>query len=256
MSISPRICGVFDVEYTLASSAMHFELKQILAVVATYFVGVSACYLFGYWGAFNVNIFEYVGLSDIAKLSIYPLLVSFAFVLSGFLVSELLVSPALPPGGGNDTAIGRFGLKHARGLLSGMVVLGVLVAIFGQEPWRWFSVALFVGAFSVPLQHNDWIIRTIPHPRVRATLLSLALLLPSMSFAYGRFDAYLVKTGNPTNVVDIARSKLSLSDDQKHPVSLLGFVGGTYILFESRSGEVVYAKQSDSAPLYVTPKDR
>ncbi len=237
---------------------MHFEFKEIIAVVVPYFIGVSALYLFGYWGAFNVNIFEYVGLSDIAKLSIYPLLASlvFVFVFSGFLIAELLISPVFPPGGGNASAVGRFYQKYERGLLAAMVALGVGAALFGQEPGRWFCIALIVGTFSSPLHRNEWIIRKVPDPRIRATLLSLALLLPGVSFAYGKLEAYLIKTGHPTNIVDVERSKLSLSADQKHPVSVLGFIGDTYVFFESKSGQVVYVKQFDSTPLYVTPKDR
>ncbi len=235
---------------------MRFEFKEILVVVVPYFGAVAACYLFGYWGAFNVNILEYVGFADIAKLSIYPLLASLAFVLSGYLISELLAAPTLPVGGGNDTPIGRFGLKHGRVLLALMVALGAGVVLFGQEPWRWFFVALVGGTFSTPLQRSEWFIEKIPDPKVRATLLSLALLLPGLSFAFGRMDSHLVKAGHPANVVDVGRSKLQLSDDPKYPVSLLGFVGGTYVLFEAKSGQVIYVRRSDSTTLYVAPKAR
>jgi len=235
---------------------MRFELKEIIAAAIPYFVAVAAAYLFGYWGSFNINILEYVSLADLAKLSVYPLLASLVFILVGILISELLLAPSMPPGGGANSVIGRLGRRFWRLLLTIQVILIIVVGIFGREPWRWFAVATLVAFFSTPLSHVEWFIDRVPHPRVRATAFFLLLFLPGISFAYGRLDAFLIKDGRPTNIVDVGRSGLSLADDLKHPVSYLGFVGGTYVLFESRSGQVVFLKQQDGTPLYVTPKQR
>jgi hypothetical protein len=51
---------------------------KYIAIGAPYFLGVSALYLFGFWEWFGVNPLEYVGLADLTKLALYPLLVSFA----------------------------------------------------------------------------------------------------------------------------------------------------------------------------------
>jgi len=234
---------------------MRLDLKEIIAIAVPYFVVVSAAYLFGYWGAFNMNVLEYIGFADIAKISVFPLLASLAYVVAGFLISEFLHSSRLPPGGGANTAVGRFGRKHWRGLLGIQVLLIVLLSIFGQDPWQWFSVALLIGLFGTPLSHVEQVIQLLPEPRVRSAILFYLLFLPCISFAYGRLEAHVVKTGHPTNVIDVERSKLPLKEDAKHPVCYLGLVGGVYVLFESLSGQVVFVQQG-STTLYVTPKPR
>lgn len=234
---------------------MRLDLKEIIALAVPYLAVVSAAYLFGYWGAFNVSVLDYIGVADIVKISVYPLFSSLIYVIAGFLISEILRSPALPPGGGAETPIGRFGRRYWRPLLAAQVLLIVLLAVFGNEPWRWFLVAFLIGLFSTPLSHVGLLVRLVPEPRVRAALLFYVLILPAISFAYGRFEAHVIKTGHPTNVVDLERSKLPLKGDQQHPVSNLGFIGGIYVLFESTSGQVVFVQQG-STPLYVTPRKR
>lgn len=234
---------------------MRLDLKEIIAIVVPYLAVVSAAYLFGFWGAFNVNVLEYIGVADIAKIALYPLILSLVYVIVGLLISEFLHSQKLPPGGGATTSIGRFGRKHWRGLLAIQVLLVVLVSMFGQEPWQWFSVALLIGLFGTPLSHVEQVIQLLPEPRLRGAVLFYLLFLPSISFAYGRLDAHVIKIGHPTNVIDVERSKLTLKEDPKHPVCYLGFIGGVYVLFESLSGQVVFVQQGGT-PLYVTPKQR
>lgn len=234
---------------------MRLDLKQIIAIVVPYLAVVSAAYLFGFWGAFNVNVLEYIGVADIAKISVYPLAASLAYLMAGFLVSEFLRSPALPPGGGANTSIGRFGRRHWRGLLAIQLLLILVVCIYGSEPWRWLLAAFLVGLFSTPLSHVEQLIELLPEPQVRGAVLFYVLFLPCVSFAYGRIEAHLIKTGHPTNVVDVERSHLPLKEDAEHSVCYLGFVGGVYVLFESLTGQLVFVQQN-STTLYVTPKQR
>jgi len=64
---------------------------KILSLLAPCAVLVCALYLFGYWSSFEINILEFVSLSDIIKLGVYPLVVSggAAFII-GFLSGTTL----------------------------------------------------------------------------------------------------------------------------------------------------------------------
>ena len=232
---------------------MKIGFKEFIAVAATYLVAVSGCYLFGYWGAFNVNVLEFIALADIAKLAIYPLLASLGFALPGYVISHLR-NTNMPVGGGNSTAIGNFGFKYWRALLSLQILLIALVVIFGKDPYRWFVVAVLFSLLSTALTHVDALVEILPNPQVRSTTLFLALLLPGLAFAQGRLQADNIKEGRTALFVDTSRSNLHFALDAKSPVVYLGFLNGTFVLFERKTGQIIFVKQKEDSPLTIGPK--
>lgn len=233
---------------------MNFGIKEAFSVGVPYLIAVGACYLFGYWGAFNINVLEFISFADVAKLAVYPLMASLLLFLAGVLYGELMSVPHLPPGGGSASRLEVFGRKHWRGLIVLQITITALVAIFAPEPVKWFVVALLVSLLSTPLTHVEKFIDLMPNPRARSTTLFLLLLLPTISFAFGREQAFLVKTGASKQFVDIARSKLPLEGDAKTPVAYLGFLGNVYVLREAKTGQIIFVKQRDDSPLFLAPK--
>jgi hypothetical protein len=230
------------------------DFKEKITTASSFGILVAACYLFGYWGAFNINILELGSLADLAKLASFPLLTSLLFLLAGTFATDILQGHRLPSGGGNSTPIGQFGLKHWRVIVAMQVSCIALVATFGPEPGKWFLVAFLVALLSTPLSHADVIIEFIPDPKLRNKVLYFALLLPPASFGYGRLDAHLVKEGHPTRVVDVARSKLELKETTAKRVAYLGRAGEIDVLYELLTGTIVLVKQPDDNPLFIIPR--
>lgn len=69
-------------------------------------------------------------------------------------------------------------------------------------------------------------------------------------------QAYFVKTGASELFVDAVRSKLTLTGDAKDPITYIGFLGNVYVLRETRTGQIVFVKQSDDSPLFLVPKQQ
>jgi hypothetical protein len=86
---------------------MAINTKELISLSIPYFIGVGACYLFGYWGAIGVNVLEFIGFADIAKLAVYPLVAGMTFTALGAVFSEITTGKVLPIGGGEHTAVGR-----------------------------------------------------------------------------------------------------------------------------------------------------
>lgn len=232
---------------------MAMNTKELISLSIPYFIGVGACYLFGYWGAIGVNVLEFIGFSDIAKLAVYPLVAGMTVTGLGAVFSEITTGKVLPVGGGEHTAVGRFGRRFARPILA-VTVLGIVaIYIFAAEPFKWFAIAFLVMLFSAPLSHLEPIISALPSPKVRSLLLQAALLLPTLGFAYGRLDIYLSTKLISANTVDVVRSKLPLVSEANFPVVYLGLLGTTFVLRETKSGQLVLVKQKDDSPLFIIP---
>jgi hypothetical protein len=229
------------------------EFKEKVTAMTAFSIIVSCSYLFGYWGAFNINILEFGNLIDLAKLAIFPMLTGLIFFLAGTLSSEIMDRKHLQPGGGNHTRIGQFGLRHGRLLVAGQITLITCISIFGPEPWKWALVAFFIALLSTPITYVEFIIELFPDPTFRARILYWILLLPAAAFAYGRIDAYQTKEGHATRVVDVTRSGLPLVANGKEKVAYLGFAGGFHILYEAATGSGIFSKQKDDVLMVIVP---
>lgn len=223
--------------------------KKYLAFALPYSIAVSLLYLFGYWGFFRINVLEFVGFDDIAKLALYPLLGSLIFLLAGVTTSQVILGDRFPPGGGAHSRIGQFGLKHWQELIAINILLVLISAFFLPVPGKWFAVATFVAFFSTPMTHLDYFIALIPNPRLRGIILYLFILTAAAAFAFGNLDAHLAKTGYGKTIVDIERSKISLRTSESSPVMYLGYIGGYFALYETITDSLILVKEKGDAPL-------
>lgn len=49
------------------------QFKSYVPAIAFLVAATSTLYLWGYWGSFDINILEFLGLSDILRVAAYPL---------------------------------------------------------------------------------------------------------------------------------------------------------------------------------------
>ena len=148
-----------------------------------YALVVSTLYLWGYWGSFQINILEYISISDIIKGTIYPLGSAFAFLALGVIFGEVL-SPNLQPGGGVHTTVGRFVNKWATPLFTVFLVSVTLLAVLGPvQKWQVLPY-LFALAVYIPLKSSDFLRAELKSDGARS--VSIYLLAALIPFAYGR----------------------------------------------------------------------
>ena len=59
------------------------RLREYGFIASFYFVVVGVLYLWGHWYSFEVNILEYISLTDIVKVTLIPIISSFLAFASG-----------------------------------------------------------------------------------------------------------------------------------------------------------------------------
>ena len=228
-------------------------IKNLIAFFIPYFIGVGGCYLFGYWSIVDINVMEFIGLSDVAKLALYPLVASLLLYAPGVMLSEISFGHLVPVGGGQNTKIGVVALRFSRLLLALLVLFIFVVYFVIPEPFKWFVIAVLAISFSAPASHFSLAIKLVPNARARVVILQALIVLPILSFAIGRLNIHNVIKEKSAKTVDVTRSKLPLTSDKNNPVIYLGMLGSTVILREMQTGQIVLLKQREETPIFLIP---
>ncbi len=79
---------------------MNLGIRDVIAVGVPYLIAVGACYMFGYWGTFHINVLEFISFADVAKLAILCLSACFSrpqWVVSWDASTEFPQEPAAVP---------------------------------------------------------------------------------------------------------------------------------------------------------------
>jgi len=218
-----------------------------------YFVGIfalvlSALYLLGYWGCFQFNVLEFIGFSEALNHALYPLLVALVPGIVGFVYGSFS-SPPLQPGAGADTRIGSLLRNNSRILLLSTGVLALLIVWFCPEPDRWFFLMFPFGFAALPFYDTELLIRLMPHPGERVTIVLIVPMLAMSAFAGGRRDGTNILRGRAPLLVDIKASGLQLPFDEQHPVAYVGHEGGFFFFYESSAPRLVIVREEDVGSL-------
>src|SRR5476651_2414913 len=112
------------------------EKLGVTTILALFGLGVSACYLRSYWGAFDIDVFQFAGLTDFAKLAVYPLLLSTLGGAIGLFVGTLLFPLSEKQEAVSFSARGMKRLRLAAGV---SIVLMPLPVLIWSKPWTWFA---------------------------------------------------------------------------------------------------------------------
>lgn len=135
------------------------------------------------------------------------------------------------------------------GIGGALLIFSALMATAGRGQ----DVALVVGLillFSAEVGNFDYVKQLLPNREVRYTLLIIALALPAALFGYGRLYALAVQRGGETDFVESASG---LAVDHHHPLSYLGRLGDSYVLYEASSKRVVIVQINKVGSLVLVP---
>ncbi len=205
-----------------------------------YFVSVGVLYLWGYWATFDLNIFEYVGLSDVVKVAIIPVGSVFIFILIGFAVGELTVSDMFPEGEGKETRVGIF-LNKNKGVLISLFSFLLLVLVFYPSPekWRVLPIVLLIPIYFVLKKAG--FLREINNDSARSLVISAIVALPLFSLAQGKLNAQ--------KILDDESYRYTKAEWSNKDMKYLGHASKYVFFLSVDNQELVIARDEDVSPL-------
>ena len=225
------------------------RVSHALYFLTLYVTTVGVLYLWGYWSTFNINIFEYLSLSDVIKQSFIPMATTFAatafaLVMVRVLPSQQEISKTDVP----DTPTMRF-LKLA-GILS--LPLAILFALYTHDANIWIYLAYLAALLLAYLLEKSWILKAVApvkdvHPLVFIYLLQLLFL----GYALGHTNANRIIDGtdyeyliSPVTGIDVPHN----STPQQR-LRLLGYAGNLMFLFNPTTKVIVITEIKSEEPL-------
>ncbi|WP_444912433.1 hypothetical protein [Microbulbifer sp. PAAF003] len=207
-----------------------------LSLIAPYAVIVSVLYLLGYWSVFRINIFEYVNLTDILKVSIYQLAYYGSFFVISGLIFHFYTGEILEPGAGAGTSKGKFFNKHKKIIFSIVLILALYIALFTSHPTRWFLstciLTPFIGAFASRVTILDHV---ITNHSFRTMIVTFIIQIPIFAFGWGNLSGVSAKTSESKTVII----------NQGKSYQNLGVAGSYIFLWDKNSSEVLIKSLSE-----------
>lgn len=196
-----------------------------LYLSSLYFITVGIFYLWGYWRTFDLNILEYLSLSDILKSTAHPIASAFIFFLIGAMIGTHLPQRSLQQGEGKNTRVGKL-LNRLSPFLTAAYLVGIYILLFNfDSPQKWLYlpilIALPVGIF---VNINGLFESQIPPSKYRTTIILLIVALPIFSFGTGALNAAKIVDGKDYKYVVSQVDGITISGDAA-PSLRLRFLG-------------------------------
>lgn len=217
-----------------------------------YFTVIGGLYLWLYWGYFGINIYEFISLNEIMKLSIYPVIAGSVFVVVGAILGEILRGDSLPDGGGKDTSVGKF-LNNARPVFKVLWIVAVIVLFTIKLPSEFLLVLgpFIVGPIWLRRNELSFLVEQIPNERTRSTVVWLLLLLPFYVCYSAKSNANNILNNKKYNFIElnIPATEGTSVPNKKDKLKLLGYVDQNLFLLFNDNKSVVIVKMDKVQPL-------
>ncbi|WP_433867494.1 hypothetical protein [Ralstonia wenshanensis] len=231
---------------------MEFDKKiPIATAVLAYCWFVALCYLLAYWNSFGIDAFQYVGLLDVIKLPLRTLvlLIGAVAIATGLFWVELLSDPNGVEQDEPNEAVNRVVSKFVKYSFLYFMAVVMVFTLLGNRPVRWLVavflllplVGILVNTFKIP--------KALPNSTARFIVSLFFWAVPLLAAYSGESDAQKIKEGNAGTLVEKVGVASGLLATEDHPIAYVGFLAGTFVVFETYTKSVVLLKQVDNAPL-------
>jgi len=228
--------------------AIMSKVLTVLLLIIGFSIMTAVCYLWGYWGTFNIEIIEHIDLGSLMVIATVPLLgmaimmlvaVSMASILSIDLRSDPKRAQS-----GNATGIRSFIRPEAIYTLSLLGII-IIVVIGGVAQWLLLAIpfAFFTTTFIV---FNNIFEGYAINKRDLFFAVLIATLLPSLAFGFGKTKGLLIEQGiDFKKVISANNLPINANSDFRY----LGSAGEYAFILDGHTNQTIIGVFEDLQPL-------
>lgn len=224
----------------------HKWFNPVLVFGSAYFFFVGWLYLLGFWGHFDVNVFEYLGFNDVLKLGTsHP--GTLFFLALGVVFTVWMPQVAdLSRGEPERDELGKRVRMFAPILATLWLVLLLVVVVLDNELlWRTAGFLLICVPAGVFLMSSQLLGRYIPSHRTRIAVSFLAVGFPVISYVNGLGDAQKIISWTGYNcVADVSLGNFGIPTEAARSgcIRYVGVADGYIFLLMPDSKSIHVAK--------------
>ncbi|EJL6396798.1 hypothetical protein NMR99_003889 [Vibrio navarrensis] len=212
--------------------------QKLLAALTPYSLVVSLLYLFGYWSSFDVNILEYIAISDVIKSALTPLLYALIFVSIVVILGNAVGVPLakyMSPGNSRNRPEAKYFRTILWICLVFVLAAACFVVLFQSGSSRWVIVAT-LSTVLVPFLVGDASFAKgyCKHEKLRMLVVNVLAVLSLYSFGWGAVDAQYVKSEGKTVSIN----------GQETELIYVGWAGEFLFLWDQSKNSVVARSKS------------
>jgi hypothetical protein len=242
----------------LQQPAIKERVSTYLYFGSPYFAAVGILYLWGYWSTFEINILEYLNLTDILKSTAYPIASAFVFSIFGGIVSRFTMMPNHKPLIQRDTKLGK-SLRTSMPYLTILYFFGTYLFFIFAPVWKWETLPILIAFPTAAFINNrGFLHNTIPDDRTRAIALLLLALLPALAFGQGKLKAEGILIGEKFQYVlsPIEGTEIAPTSTPLQRLRLLGHAGDFIFLLDPETRAVVISGFKEPKALIIKQFNR
>ena len=183
-----------------------FAIVSSMSIV--YFTACGSLWHIGYWSTFDINILQYISVSDIIKSFIFPFLSSALIILFFYLlfnyvtIADNIGKPGKYFSGlGKETKVGKYLYKNRIIFLTIYIIFISFLFLMGNN-MKWvllpFLISIPIGLY---LSYQKFFIEVIPHPDLRNFIFIFLVLLPLLSFGLAKQKSLTIQNNIEYKIV-------------------------------------------------------
>jgi|GEM_PF-3439729 len=219
--------------------------KPYIYLLFVYFTAIGILYLWGYWSTFDINILEYMSLSDIIRTSassIILLLIPYAFMAYIFLPHKK--TDQIPSTKVEKNKIQLFFIKYSFALyIAAFTALSIYQATISSAFYL-LGPAFLLIAVSVHLNIKNHLNKIIYNSDLGWLLIYSLFMLPLAAYAEGNSKAENIIKGKNYEYI------ISKSPEDKSN-RLIGHAGNFIFFFNPSNQSVLITKIQDGQTLNI-----
>jgi hypothetical protein len=227
-----------------------------LYYISVYFITTGSLYLWGYWSHFSINILEYLDITDIIKVTAFPIAVYAGFIIIATFIAEV-GNPAilnffdrdLP-----DPDEPRTFSNHIFILFFVLFLLAVVLIAYYEDMY-WQALSFTLGLLTSYIAYRIGVLKNQFGDR-RKIIVLIIVSLPFLSWGLGTQKAYHLTTGRKYSylISDFSKNYPALKEGAK--LRYIGSAGEKIFLYNPVEGSTIIAKPNDEMALELKQFER
>lgn len=214
------------------------KIKLLIYFVTSYAFLCAILYLWSFWSVFDINFLEYISISDIVKVAIYPIVGASFFLMIGFFGSMF-----------HREVLNR-GLKQTSERTARRFKILLYILYFCLVFTNFINIflvfALHTGVLSMErLEGKPALKNLIPNENLLRGIIFFAVTLPLLSYGFGKINGYEIEKGYKVRYAKTSQFKEFEIFGEQNLVKFIG-LGGKHFFFTSLDNSNLYIINSEN----------